>query len=848
MNEPVDRRHFITTAASGAAAVVLTGAVSGPAAAATAGAPAAASRTPKALTGVRPFPLTAVSLLPGAFQDNQSRNTAYLRFVDIDRLLHTFRLNVGLPSGARPCGGWESPTTELRGHSTGHLLSGLALTYAGTGDTALLAKSRALVSALAACQAKSPAAGYGQGYLSAFPESFFDRLEAGTGVWAPYYTIHKIMAGLVDQYRLAGNAEALETVLRQAAWVDARTGKLGYDQMQRVLQTEFGGMNEVLADLHAITGDGRWLRVAERFTHARVFDPLARNEDQLAGLHANTQIPKMVGAMRLWEEGLDSRYRTIGENFWKIVTDHHTYVIGGNSNGEAFHEPDAIAAQLSDNCCENCNSYNMLKLTRLIHFHAPDRTDLLDYYERTLFNQMLGEQDPDSAHGFNIYYTGLAPGSCKQQPSFMGTDPEQYSTDYDNFSCDHGSGMETQAKFADTIYTHADRSLLVNLFIPSELRWRDKGITWRQTTGFPDQQATTLTVTSGGASHDLRIRIPSWAAGACARLNGATLADRPAPGSWLTIDRRWKTGDRVELTLPMRLTFDPTPDDPDVQAVLYGPVVLAGAYGSRTGMTMPRLDKDSVARKAADPLRFSATAGGESVTLLPVARVHHQHYNVYWLTGQPPAPPPAFAAWHRFDETSGTTAADATGHGRTARLTGGASWTAGRTGGAVALNGTDGHVTLADDVLAGAGAYTLATWVRLDGTPATWARIFDIGTGVTANMFLTPVADSGKLRFAITAGGGGAEQRVEADPLPTGRWVHVAVAYGSGTAVLYTDGREVGRNTAVTVEPAHFGNHIRAGYLGRSQYPDPYLKAAFDDFRVYGRTLTANEVATLARS
>ncbi|MEU5731198.1 beta-L-arabinofuranosidase domain-containing protein [Streptomyces antimycoticus] len=239
MSEPVGRRHFITTTGTGAAAVALTVAAGSTAAAAPPGATSAAThRGPKALTGVRPLPLTAVTLLPGACKDNQSGNTAYLRFVDIDRLLHTFRLNAGLPSGAQPCGGWESPTAELRGHSTGHLLSGLALTYAATGDTALRDKGRTLVSALAACQARSPAARYGQGYLSAFPETFFDRLEAGTGVWAPYYTIHKIMAGLVDQYRLADNTEALQTVLRQAAWVDTRTGKLSYDQMQRVLQTE----------------------------------------------------------------------------------------------------------------------------------------------------------------------------------------------------------------------------------------------------------------------------------------------------------------------------------------------------------------------------------------------------------------------------------------------------------------------------------------------------------------------------------------------------------------------------------------------------------------------------------
>ncbi|MEV0179774.1 beta-L-arabinofuranosidase domain-containing protein [Streptomyces sp. NPDC050625] len=840
MIPPLGRRTFLT-AAGAAAALNLTG---GPAAHA---AQRPTDARPVNAPQVQPFPLGAVSLLTGPFKDNQSRNTAYLRFVDIDRLLHTFRRNVGLPSTAQPCGGWEGPSVELRGHSTGHLLSGLALTHANTGDTVLRDKGRQLVAALAACQAASSSAGFGKGYLSAFPESFFDRLEAGTGVWAPYYTLHKIMAGLVDQYRLAGNGQALDVVLGMGAWVDRRTARLSHDQMQRVLETEFGGMNDVLADLHTITGDTVWLEVAERFTHARVFDPLAANEDRLAGLHANTQIPKMVGAMRLWQEGLPDSYRTIAENFWRIVTDHHTYVIGGNSNGEAFHEPDVIAGQLSNGTCENCNSYNMLKLTRLLHLHAPDRTDLLDYYERTLLNQMLGEQDPDSAHGFNIYYTGLAPGAFKQQPSFMGTDPDAYSTDYDNFSCDHGTGMETQAKFADTIYTHDEQRLLVNLFIPSQVDWREKGITWRQTTSLPDASSTVLTVAAGGAAHQLVVRVPAWASGARVKLNGRTLSDRPAAGSRLTLDRTWRTGDRVEVTLPMRPTVEATPDDPDVRAVLYGPVVLAGAYGDTANPWMPRLDLASIRRTSADPLRLTATADGRTVPLLPIARVHHQHYNVYWLTGQPPAAPPEFAVWHPFDETSGTTAADATGSGKAASLAGGASWTRGHIAGAVALDGNDGHVTLGEDLLAGASAYSVATWVSLTGQPATWSRVFDFGTGVSANMFLTPRSDAGTLRYAITAGGGGAEQRIDADPLPTDRWVHVAVTYGAGTAVLYVDGREAGRNAAVTVEPRYFGNHIRNGYIGRSQYPDPYLKAAVDDFRVYGRTLTAAEVTALAQ-
>ncbi|MGP3982408.1 beta-L-arabinofuranosidase domain-containing protein [Streptomyces sp. KR80] len=848
MNPSLGRRHFLAATGTAAAGATLATAGGGTAHAAT-GTGTGTRAAPAAATPVWPFPLAAVTLLDSPFRDNQQRNSAYLRFVDIDRLLHTFRTNVGLPSSAQPCGGWEGPNVELRGHSTGHLLSGLALTFAATGEQALADKGRRLVAALAECQAASPAAGFGRGYLSAFPESFFDRLEAGTGVWAPYYTIHKIMAGLVDQHRLAGSDQALEVVLRQAEWVDRRTSKLSYEQLQRVLDTEFGGMNDVLADLHAITGDAQWLDVAERFTHARVFDPLARNEDRLAGLHANTQIPKAIGAVRLWEEGLADRYRTIAENFWQIVTDHHTYVIGGNSNGEGFHEPDVIAGQLSNNTCENCNSYNMLKLTRLLHFHAPDRTDLLDYYERTLFNQMLGEQDPDSAHGFNIYYTGLAPGAFKQQPPFMGPDPDVYSTDYDNFSCDHGSGMETQAKFADTVYAHDDRRLLVNLFIPSQVVWREKGITWRQTTRFPDRSSTVLTVTAGQASHRLLIRIPSWSSGARATLNGVALPDRPKPGSWLTLDRAWSTGDRVEVSLPMRTIVAPTPDDPDVQAVLHGPVVLAGAYGDLATPRMPRLDVTSVRQESQEPLRFTARADGKEVALLPIARVHHQRYHVYWLTGEPPSPPPEFAAWHRFDETSGTTAADTTGNGKTARLVAGASWTtSGRIGGGVTLDGTGGYVDLADDILAGASAYTVATWVKLDGQPGAWSRIFDIGTGVTANMFLTPLSGDGTLLYAITAGGGGAEQRINADPLPTGRWVHVAVTYGSGTAVLYVDGKEAGRNANITVEPRYFSNHIRAAYIGKSQYgADPYLKGAVDDFRVYGKTLTATEIKALTQ-
>jgi uncharacterized protein len=581
------------------------------------------------------FPLAAVELLDSPFRRHQARNTSYLLFVDPDRLLRAFRLNYGLPSTARPCGGWESPGSEVRGHNIGHLMSALALTYASTANEAAADRGRYVVDQLARCQALARSAGFHAGYLSAFPESFFDRLEAGRPVWSPYYMIHKYLAGLIDQYELAGNGGALEVAARLGDWVCWRTGRLGYARMQQVLQIEYGGIAEALANLYRVTGEDRYLIAAGRFYHAQVLDPLAAGEDQLAGLHANTTVPKIVASVRMWEETGSRRYRDASENFWGIVTRHHSYVIGGSSNHEHWHEPDVIAGQLSNRTCENCVSYNMLKLTRLLHFHQPERTDLLDHYERILFNQMLGQQDPDSPHGFSEYYYGLSPGAFKQQPMnyFPRGNPDVYSTDYDDFTCDNATAMETQAKFADTIYSRDAAGLLVNLFIPSEVTWADAGIKWRQVTGFPDQPGTRLEVVSGEAAMAVRVRIPAWVAGtSLATVNGHRAGSAARPGTWLSVSRRWRAGDRLEVALPMRLELNPTPDDPAVQAVTYGPVVLNGAYGSRQLAKMPRLDSSSLALVTSQPLTARATADGEEVALIPTARTHHQYYNVYWRT------------------------------------------------------------------------------------------------------------------------------------------------------------------------------------------------------------------------
>jgi DUF1680 family protein len=832
MNQPpsfsgarLSRRGVLRAGAAGAATV--------------AGAAAGLSFTSETAFAARPdtgvsvfaFPLSAVTLLPGPFQANMTRTLSYLSFVDADRLLHTFRLNYGLASSASPVGGWESPTTELRGHSTGHLLTALAQAYANTGNAAYKTKGDYIVTTLATCQARATAVGFNSGYLSAYPESFIDRVEARQTVWAPYYTLHKIMAGLLDMHLLAGNAQALTVLTAMAAWVKFRNDRLTVTQRQNMLDTEFGGMNEVLTNLYQVTANPDHLSTAQYFDHAEIFDPLAANTDALNNYHANTQIPKVIGAIREYHATGTARYRDIAVNFWDIVTGRHTYVIGGNSNGEYFKAPNRIASELSDSTCEVCNTYNMLKLSRQLFFTNPARADYLDYYERALFNQVLGQQDPNSAHGFVAYYTPLRAGGIKT-----------YSNDYNNFTCDHGSGMESNTKYADTIYFFSGDTLYVNLFIASTLTWSAKGITIRQDTTFPEAGSSRLTITGSGPI-DLRIRIPRWASGAQLRVNGTPQSVATTPGSYATLSRTWASGDTVDITLPMALTRESTPDSPTTQAVLVGPIVLSGAYGTNNLSALPTLTPSTL-QPTSTPLQYTATASTGAVTLVPFYKMHGQRYTVYWNVTTT-TPLPAFVAHYRLDETTGTTAADATGNGRTATLAGGATWIAGRTGNAVNLSGASQYLSLPAGILAGAAAFTIATWVRLD-TLGTWSRVFDFGTGATANMFLTPSSSAGTARFGITTGGAGAEQRINApSALPTGTWTHVAVSHAGNLGVLYVNGVEVARNTAMTVTAGSLGSTTQ-NWVGRSQYGgDPYLDGAVDSLRIYSRALTAAEVADL---
>ncbi|GIF50705.1 hypothetical protein DFJ67_1882 [Asanoa ferruginea] len=795
---------------------------------------AAAAARPDTGVSAYPFPLTAVRLLSGPFLANSGRTQSYLTFLDPERLLHMFRVNAGLASSATPCGGWESPTTELRGHSMGHVLSALAQAYASTGDTAFKTKGDYLVTQLGLCQDRATARGFNTGYLSAYPESFFDRLETGQSVWAPYYTLHKIMAGLLDMHLLAGNAQALTILTRKAAWVQLRNSRLTQTQRQNQLRTEFGGVGETLFNLYQLSENPAHLTTAQYFDHAQVLDPLASNVDALNGFHANTQIPKALAAIRGFHATGTTRYRDIAANFWNFVVNQHSYAIGGDSNGEYFQLPNRIASELSDSTCECCNSYNMLKLTRQLFFTFPSRAaELMDFYEKALYNHLLGAQNPASSHGFHCYYVPLRAGGIKT-----------YSNDYSNFTCCHGTGMETNTKYGDSIYFYNGNTLWVNLFIASTLTWPGRGITIRQDTTYPEAPTTRLTVTGSGAI-DLRVRIPGWTSGAQVRVNGV-LQGSPTPGSYLAINRTWASGDTVDISLPMSLVLEPTPDNSTVRAVKHGPIVLAGQYGSSNLSGLPTLTASSL-QPSSTPLQYTATASTGAVTLLPFYKTHGVRYTVYWNVTSTPTLP-AFVAHYPFDEASGTTAADATGNGRTATLAGSAGRTTGRTGNAVSLNGTTAYVSLPSGILAGATAFSIATWVRVN-TLANWARLFDFGSGSGTNMFFVPRNGGGVARYAITAGGAGAEQRIDApSALPAGVWTHVAVTHTGNLGVLYVNGVEVARNAALTTRPANLGTTTQ-NWIGRSQYSgDPYLNAAVDSFRVYSRALTAAEIASLNSS
>ncbi|MET3987537.1 beta-L-arabinofuranosidase domain-containing protein [Streptomyces sp. PvR034] len=588
-------------------------------------------------TSTQPFELGQVQLTGSRWLDTQNRTLAYLRFVDVDRLLYNFRANHRLSTNAAaPTGGWDDPAFPFRTHVQGHFLTAWAQAYAALGDTTCRDKADRMVAELAKCQANNSTAGFSAGYLSGFPESDFTRLEAGTlnNGNVPYYCVHKTLAGLLDVWRLTGSTQARDVLLALAGWVDRRTAALSREAMQSLMGVEFGGMNEVLADIHLRTGDARWLTAAQRFDHAAVFDPLAADLDRLDGLHANTQVPKWIGAVREYRATGTTRYRDIAANAWTICTTSHTYAIGGNSQAEHFRAPNAIAGFLARDTCELCNSYNMLKLTRELWQLDPDRASYFDFYEKTLLNHVLGAQNPADPHGHVTYFTPLNPGGRRGAgPAWGGG---TWSTDYGTFWCCQGTGIESHTKLMDSVYFHDGTTLTVNLFLPSVLRWTQRGITVTQTTSYPADDTTTLKVTgSVGGTWSMRVRIPAWTSGATVSVNGVAQSVTATPGTYATLTRAWAADDTVTVKLPMRVSLRAANDDPGIAAITYGPAVLAGDYGSTTLSSPPALDPSSITRTSATALAFRATANGTTVELGPFHDAQGFNYTVYWRTDRP---------------------------------------------------------------------------------------------------------------------------------------------------------------------------------------------------------------------
>ncbi|HEX5220612.1 MAG TPA: beta-L-arabinofuranosidase domain-containing protein [Verrucomicrobiae bacterium] len=571
-----------------------------------------------------------VVLLEGPCKRAMQRDEKWLLSLEPDRLLSRYRQEAGLTPKARNYGGWEEQ--GISGHSLGHYLSACAWMYQGTGDQRFLDRLNYIVDELAGCQRANT-----NGFLGAMPNSkrLFAEIARGdirsagfdlNGSWVPWYNLHKLLAGLIDAYRYGDNPRALEVATRFGDWVDETTKSLTEAQWQRMLACEFGGMNESLADLYALTGNKKYLNLALKFYHQAILDPLAAGRDELPGKHANTQIPKLIGAARLYELTGDSRHGNAARNFYSIVLSNHTYVTGGNSQGEHFGPARKLDNRLGASTAETCNTYNMLKLSRALFTFEP-RAALGDYYERALFNHILASQHPGD--GRVTYFLTLKPGEAKK---FLG--PE-------DFTCCNGSGMENHARYGEAIYFHAPDQLWVNQFIASELNWTEQGLRLRQETAFPYDAATKLTITvAKPLKLALHIRQPFWATnGFAVMLNGKEADDAGKMEGYVTIEREWKTGDTVDVEMPFCLRTEAMPDNPNRIAIFDGPILLAGNVGA-VGSENPvpvfvadgRAVTDWVKPVAGKPLSYRTEGVGRpvDVELKPFFATYDQRHSVYW--------------------------------------------------------------------------------------------------------------------------------------------------------------------------------------------------------------------------
>ena len=583
-----------------------------------------------ALHAAEPFTLSEVKLLNGPFLDAQERNKGYVLRVDVDKLMHWFRVRNGLPSSAQPYSEWKETDYGQQGHYQGHYLSACAEMFQSTGDVRFKERLGRVVSIMAECQAKQT-----NGYVSVFPERWMRHIvgvekypDLTKRLPVPWYALHKVYQGLLDAYTMTGNQQALDIMNKVADWAYTLTEQSNEASLQKMLDDEHGGINEAFANLYAITHNPKHLSLAKRFCHKRVMEPLAKGEDTLDHLHANTQVPKFTGFARVYEQCGETLYRDAALHFWTFVVNDRSYANGGNSSREHFTPKKHLSASLSSGNCETCNTHNMLKLTRSLLTQSTS-AKLGDYYEKALLNHILSSQSPES--GTVTYFHGLEGGSRKG-----------FGPSWPNFGCCHASGMENHAKYGDSIYFKQGKErLYVNLFIASEVNWKEAGIRVKQTTVFPEEQKTLLTITADQpAAATIMIRKPSWVGKDFdVRVNNQAVKTEQADG-WCSLSRTWKSGDVIHVSLAMSLRWEAFKDNSKRAALMYGPVLLVAKSeeGCRlAAVSSPLMDALRAIKKTNRPLCFEGDAKvfhldmtEKPVLLKPLYQTVRDFYSVYW--------------------------------------------------------------------------------------------------------------------------------------------------------------------------------------------------------------------------
>ena len=502
-----------------------------------------------------------VTLLDSYEQNAFELEKNYLKSLDANKLLKGFCEIGGVELDAEKYGGWE--TSAIQGHTLGHYLTAVSQAYASSKDEEFRRITDYMVSVLSKCQAAN-------GYLAAIPENHYEKLENGNteGTWVPWYSMHKILAGLVSVYEFTENEQALDVASKLGDWVYSHTSKWTSETQKTVLNIEYGGMNDALYDLYKFTKSEKHLSAAHSFDEISLFEPLYENKDILNGKHANTTIPKIKGALNRYLVTNEEYYLQVAKNFWDIVINNHTYITGGNSEWEHFGEPKILDGERTNCNCETCNTYNMLKLTRDL-FKITGDTKYADYYENTFINAILSSQNNKT--GMTTYFQPMATGYFKV-----------YSTPTEHFWCCTGSGMENFSKLGDSIYFYNSESLYVNRFTSSKVSWQEKGLEITQTTDLPSVKF----VVNGSNKAKIVLRIPDWTNNPIVKINGIKI-DFKAENNLVILEKEWNN-DTIEYTLPMQITVHKLPDNENAVAFKYGPYVLSADMGTNkmeTGVT-----------------------------------------------------------------------------------------------------------------------------------------------------------------------------------------------------------------------------------------------------------------------